>query len=93
LSITILSSTTGVSPFYANKDYHPKIQLQVENDIWIMEVNSFVTDLRLVYDNPKGAIKDAQHCYQIPVDKRKTLVPKIEVGNCMFILARFIKLI
>jgi len=26
------SSTTGVSPFYANKGYHPKMQLQVEND-------------------------------------------------------------
>jgi len=26
------SSTTGVSPFYANKGYHPKMHLQVENN-------------------------------------------------------------
>jgi len=28
----ILSSTMDVSPFYANKGYHPKIHLQVENN-------------------------------------------------------------
>jgi len=63
----------------------------VENDTQIMEADSFVTDLRLVHNDLKGAIKDAQHCYQIPVDKRKTPVPKIEVDDCVFILARFIK--
>jgi len=26
-------STIGVSSFYANKGYHPKIQLQVKNDV------------------------------------------------------------
>jgi len=85
------SSTTGVSPFYANKGYHPKMQLQVENDTRITEADSFVTDLRLVHDDLKRAIEDAQHCYQIPVDKRRTPAPKIEVGDCVFILARFIK--
>jgi len=86
------SSTTGVSPFYANKGYHPKMQLQVENDIWIMEMDSIVTDLRLVHDDLKGVIEDVQCCYQIPANKRRILVPKIEVDNRMFILARFIKL-
>jgi len=57
------SSTTGVSPFYANKGYHPKIQLQVENDARIMEADSFVTDLRLVHDDLKRAIEDVQHRY------------------------------
>ena len=85
------SSTTGVSLFYANKGYHPKMQLQVENNAWIMEADSFVTDLRLVYNNLKRAIKDTQRRYQIPADKRRTPVPKIEVGDCVFILARFIK--
>jgi len=85
------SSTTDVFPFYANKGYHPKMQLQVENNAWITEADSFVTDLRLVHDDLKRAIEDAQHHYQIPADKRRTPAPKIEVGNCVFILARFIK--
>jgi len=39
-----------------------------------------VTDLRLVHNDLKGAIEDAQYRYQILVDKRRTPVPKIEVG-------------
>ena len=87
----MLSSTTDVFPFYANKGYHPKMQLQVENNARITEADSFVTDLRLVHDDLKRAIEDAQHHYQIPADKRRTPAPKIEVGDCVFILARFIK--
>ena len=86
-----LSSTTGVSPFYANKGYYPKMQLQMENDAWITEIDSFVTDLRLVHDDLKRAIEDAQRRYQIPADKRRTPAPKIEMGDCVFILTRFIK--
>jgi len=67
------------------------MQLQVENNARIMEADSFVTNLRLVYDDLKGMIEDAQYHYQIPVDKRRTPAPKIEVGNHVFILARFIK--
>jgi len=85
-------STTGVSPFYENKGYHPKMQLQVENDVQITEADSFVIDLRLVHNDLKRVIEDAQYHYQIPVDKRRTPAPKIEVGNHVFILARFIKL-
>ena len=85
------SSTTGVFPFYANKGYHPKMQLQVENNTWITKTDSFVTDLRLVHNNLKGAIEDMQCYYQIPVNKRRTPAPKIEVGDHVFILTRFIK--
>jgi len=63
----------------------------VKNDTWITEADLFVIDLRLVHNDLKGAIEDAQYHYQIPVDKRRTPVPKIEVGNYVFILARFIK--
>jgi len=85
------SSTTGVSPFYANKGYHPKMHLQVENNTQTVEVNSFVTDLRVVHNDLRKAIEDMQHCYQLSADKRRTPAPKIEVGNCVFILAKFIK--
>ena len=85
------SSTTGVFPFYANKGYHPKIYLQVENNAQTVEANSFVTDLRVVHNDLKKAIEDTQRCYQLSADKRRTLAPKIEVGDCVFILAKFIK--
>ena len=58
-----LLSTTGISPFYANKGYRPKIHLQVENNTQITEANSFVTDLRVVHDNLRKAIEDVQCQY------------------------------
>ena len=43
------SSTTGVSPFYANKGYHPKMQLQVENNTRVTEtVSQMVTYLFVI---------------------------------------------
>ena len=85
------SSTTGVSPFYANKGYHPKMQLQVENNAQVTEAGSFVADLRLVHDNLRKAIENTQRHYQVPADKRRSPAPKIEVGDRVFILAKFIK--
>jgi len=84
-------STTDVSPFYANKGYHPKMYLQVKNNVQTMEANSFVIDLRVVHNNLRKAIEDTQCHYQLSVDKRRTPVPKIEVGDHVFILAKFIK--
>jgi len=85
------SSTTGISPFYANKGYHPRIQLQVGNDAQVTEADSFVADLRLVHEDLRNAIEDAQRHYQVPVDRRRAPAPKIEVSDQVFILVKFIK--
>jgi len=50
-----------------------------------------VADLKSVHEDLKKAIADAQHCYQIPADRRHTPAPKIEVGDCVSILAKFIR--
>ena len=67
------------------------MQLQVENNARVMEADSFVADLQLVHDKLRKATEDVQHRYQVPVDKRRSPAPKIEVGNRVFILAKFIK--
>jgi len=85
------SSTTSISPFYANKGYYPRMELQVKCDAQITEANSFVIDLRTVHNNLREAIEDTQHHYQKSVDKKWTPAPKIEVGNHIFLLTKFIK--
>jgi len=85
------SSTTGVSPFYANKGYHPQLQVQVERVAQTAEADSFVADLKTVHEDLKKAIKDAQRRYQIPADKRRTPAPEIKIGDRVFILAKFIR--
>jgi len=84
------SSTTGVSPFYANKGYHLKMQLEVLCNVQATKADMFVADLKLVHEELKRTIKDAWCCYQIPADKRCTPAPKIKVGDCIFILAKFV---
>ena len=84
-------STTGVSPFYANKGYHPQLQVQVERVVQTSEADFFVADLKAVHEDLKKEIKDAQRRYQILADKRHTPVPKIKIGNHIFILAKFIR--
>jgi len=85
------SSTTGISPFFTNKGYHPRMQLQVERVAQVTEVNSFVTDLKIVHEDLRTAIEDAQRRYQAPADRRRSPAPKIEIGDRIFILAKFIK--
>jgi len=67
------------------------MHLQVENNAQTVEVNSFVTDLRVVHDDLRKRIEDAQRCYQLSADKKRTPAPKIEVDDCVFILTKFIK--
>ena len=54
----MLLSITDVSLFYANKGYHPKMQLQMESDTQITETDSIVTDLKVVHNNLQKAIED-----------------------------------
>jgi len=67
------------------------MQLQIECNIRVTKASLFVIDLKSVHEDLKKAITDAQCHYQTPVDKRCTPAPKIEVGNHIFILARFIR--
>jgi len=53
------SSTTSISPFYTNKGYYPRMELQVKCDAQITEANSFVMDLRTVHNDLREAIEDA----------------------------------
>jgi len=67
------------------------MQLQIECNIRVTKASLFVIDLKSVHEDLKKAITDAQCHYQTPVDKRCAPAPKIEVGNHIFILARFIR--
>jgi len=67
------------------------MQLQVKCVAQATEANSFITDLKTVHEELRTVIKDVQRHYQAPADKRCSPAPKIEIGDCVFILAKFIK--
>jgi len=67
------------------------MQLQVERIAQVTEANSFVTDLKIVHEDLRTAIEDAQRHYQALADRRRSPAPKFEIGDHVFILAKFIK--
>ena len=57
------STTTGVSPFFANKGYHPNITVHPERDITSSWTRNFAIDLNELQSTLKAEISVAQQYY------------------------------
>ena len=57
------SATTGVSPFFANKEYHPNITVHPECDIASFQAYDFAIDLDELQSTLKAEISAAQQHY------------------------------
>ena len=53
------SATTGVSPFFANKGYHPNLSVYLEQDIASFRARNFVLNLNKLQDTLKEEIAKA----------------------------------
>jgi len=63
-----LSATTSVSPFFANKGYHPNITIHPECDIAFSQAHDFTIDLDELQSTLKAEISTAQQYYQKSTD-------------------------
>jgi len=63
-----LSTTTGVSPFFANKGYYLNITVHPERDIASFRARDFVVDLNELQSTLKAEISMAQQRYQKSTD-------------------------
>jgi len=64
------SATTGVSPFFANKGYHPNLSVYPEQDIASSCAYDFVLNLDELQGTLKEEIAKAQRQYQPSADSR-----------------------
>jgi len=62
------SATTGVSPFFANKRYHPNLMIYPEQDIASSHAHEFIVDLDELQGTLKEEIAKAQRQYQLSAD-------------------------
>jgi len=62
------STTTGVSPFFANKGYHPNITVHPKHDIASSRARDFAVDLDELQSTLKTEISTAQQRYQKSAD-------------------------
>ena len=86
-----LHATTGLSPFFANKGYHPNISVHPEHDLASARAKDFVTDLDDLHQELRKHIAEAQQRYQGPADKRRSPAPDFQVGQHSFVLAKFFR--
>jgi len=85
------SATTGITPFFANKGYHPNLTVHPERDLASARARDFVTDLDELHQELRQHIAEAQHRYQTPTDSRRLLAPEFKIGNHTYVKAQFFR--
>ena len=85
----VLSTTTSVSPFFANKGYHLNITVHPECDIASSWACDFAIDLDELQSTLKAEISAAQQHYQKSADVRRSSAPDFKVGNKVFVKTQF----
>ena len=84
------SATTGVSPLFANKRYHPNITVHPKRDIASSQAHNFAVDLDELQNILKAEISMAQQRYQKSADARRSPAPDFKVGDKVFVKAQFL---
>lgn len=79
------NATTGVSPFFANKGYHPSLAIYPERDITSLRARDLAVDLNELHLKLQVEIKAAQDRYQVAADRRRIPPPDIRIGDKVFV--------
>jgi len=82
------SVTMGVSPFFANKKYYPKLQTHLNHDLPSDSVCPFIAELESTHARLKQSIAEAQARYQGPTNTKHSAPPDIKIEDLVFILAK-----
>jgi hypothetical protein len=85
------SATTGISPFFANKGYHPNISVHPERDLSSARAREFAVDLDELHAELRSHIAAAQERYQRSADARRNPAPDFKVGDQVYVKAAFFR--
>ena len=85
------SATTGVSPFFVNKGYHPNLAVHPERDLSSTRAGEYAVDLESLYEYLRTKMAAAQQCYQGPADAKRLAPPNFKVSNQVFIKAKYFR--
>src|SRR6202043_4076371 len=83
------STTMGISPFFANKGYHPNISVYPEREVTSVRARELTVDLDELHQELHTQIADAQRCYQGLADNRQALAPEFKVRIQVYIKAKY----
>jgi len=83
------SATTGVTPFFTNKGYHPNLAVHPERDLASSQAREFVTDLDELHNHLWENMAAAQLRYQGPANAGCTRAPAFPIGSRAYVKAQF----
>ena len=85
------SATTGVSPFFANKGYHPNITVHPQHDLSSARAREYTVDLESLHQYLCEEMAAAQKRYQGPADARRLPAPDFKVGDQVYVKAKYFR--
>jgi len=85
------NASTGVSPFFANKGYHPAIDIHPERDVADMYAKDYAVDLQNLHEYLRQQITFAQQRYKETADRRRSPDPRLEIGDSVFVSAEYLR--
>ena len=75
------SETTGLSPFFANKGYHPTLATAPDAPALSADAQQFVAELNELHAELKTNIAEAQQHYQVYADQRRAPAPNLKLSD------------
>src|SRR6266436_762937 len=84
-----MNKMTGVSPFFANKGYHPSIAVELDIQVSSTGAQHFIADLDNLHAELKWSIAKAQEHYQKYADEHCSLAPLLKIGNRVYVKAKY----
>jgi len=83
------SATTTVSPFFANKGYHPNISVYPECDMTSARARDYAVNLELLHQYLHEEMANAKLHYQVPADAKHALALDFKVGDQVYVKAKY----
>jgi len=85
------SATTGVSPFFANKGYHPDIAVNSDLGLSSSHAQEYTSDLKELHEFLRSEMALAQQRYQGPADAKRSTPPDFKIGDEVYVKAKYFR--
>ena len=85
------NASTGITPFYANKGYHPNITVRPKIDIRSDKAKDFVANIDEIRMILREEITRAQKRFKAQADRKRIPAPEFPIGSEVFVLAKHMK--
>ena len=85
------STTTGVSPFFANKGYHPNIAVNSDLGLSSSHTQEYTSDLKELHEFLCSEMALVQQRYQGPADAKRSTLPDFKIGDQVYVKAKYFR--